>query len=94
MYAYVIKMPICLCWSDIFIKTQYVQGLEDWKCIELKPELCRIGVVQKNKEIIIEAFEKTYGIGLEMLKGKNLNHELIACRKMLIREILKYKTMS
>lgn len=62
--------------------------------IELEPKLCKIGIIEKDKDMIIEAFEKTHGIDINMLKGKYLNHELIVYRKMLIREILKYKAMS
>lgn len=64
------------------------------ECIEIEPELCRMGIAQKDKEEIIEVFEKTHGIGVDMLKGKYLSYELIAYRKMLIREVLKYKVMS
>lgn len=61
---------------------------------EIEPELCKMGIVQKSKEEIIAEFENAHGIAVDELKGKYLNYELIAYRKMFIREVLKYKGMS
>jgi len=62
--------------------------------IEIESELCKVGIIKKEKEEIFEGFEKTHGIGVDALKGKYLNHEGIGYRKMLVREVLKYRAMT